>query len=150
MQHKTVCISGYFYPLTIKDIEYIKFAKNLIGGNCKLIIIVKNDNQAILEEKHNNFLSCKDRIKLIKTIKYADEVIESIDSDKNISKTLEMIKPDYFCNDGNLFNYNIQDERVCQKLNIQLINSLDISIKSHSTLKKSPWSTNLQENIFYV
>jgi len=129
MQNKTVCISGYFYPLTIKDIEYMKFAKNLIGENGKLIIIVKNDHQATLEKTPYNFLSCKDRIQLLKSIKYADEVIESIDYDKNISKTLEMIKPNYFCNDGDIFNYNIQEERVCQKLNIQLINSLDFTIK---------------------
>lgn len=130
MQSKTVCISGFFYPITTKDIEYIKFAKNFIGTNGKLIIIVKNDLQANLS-KNNNILSCKERIKILKETKYADEIIESIDNDRNISKTLEMIKPNYFCNDGDIFNYNINEERICQKLNIQLINSLNIT--SHST-----------------
>ena len=132
MQNKKICISGYFYPLTIKDIEYIKFSKNLINENSKLIIIVKNDHQAKLD-KYHNILSCKERINILKSIKYVDEVIESIDCDTNISKTLEMIKPDYLCNNNDIFNYNINEERICesicQKLNIQLINSLDMSIK---------------------
>jgi cytidyltransferase-like protein len=149
MKNQTVCITGYFYPLNIKHIEYIKYAKNLIHKNGKLIIIVKNDHQANLT--NNNLLPCKDRIKLLKSLKYVDEVIESIDNDKNICKTLEMIKPDYFCNDGDIFNYNINEERICQKLNIQLINSLNVTITSHSArFKKTPWSTNLQENIFYL
>jgi cytidyltransferase-like protein len=149
MQNQTVCITGYFYPLNIKHIEYIKYAKNLIHKNGKLIIIVKNDHQANLT--NNKLLPCKDRIKLLKSLKYVDEVIESIDNDKNICKTLEMIKPDYFCNDGDIFNYNINEERICQKLNIQLINSLNVTITSHSIrFKKTPWSTNLQENIFYL
>lgn len=149
MKNQTVCITGYFYPINIKHIEYIKYAKNLIHKNGKLIIIVKNDHQANLT--NNKLLPCKDRIKLLKSIKYVDEVIESIDNDKNICKTLEMIKPDYFCNDGDFFNYNINEERICQKLNIQLINSLNVTITSPSkSLKNTQFSTNLQENIFYL
>lgn len=127
MNNKSICISGYFYPLNTKHLGYIQFAKNFIGQNGKLIIIVKNDHQANLT--NNNLLPCKDRINLLKSLKNVDEIIESIDNDKNICKTLEMIKPDYFCNDGDIFNYNINEEHICHKLNIQLINSLDISIK---------------------
>jgi cytidyltransferase-like protein len=142
-QHKSICISGYFYPLNVKHLEYIQYAKNLLPKNGKLIVIVKNDNQANLT--NNNLKPCKDRIRLLKSLDYVDEVVESIDTDKNVSKTLEMIKPDYFCNDGDIFNYNINEERICQKLNIQLINSLNVT-----PLKTSNWSMSIQENIFYL
>jgi cytidyltransferase-like protein len=133
MQNKTVCISGYFDPLHVGHLEYIKLSKNLVGPNGKLIVIVNSDHQAQLK-KGKYFMPCKERIEILKAIKYVDEVIESIDTDRTVCKTLEQIKPDYFCNGGDQFNDNIPEAPICQKLNIQLVDSLGLKIQSSSWL----------------
>lgn len=45
---KIVCVSGYFDPIHIGHIEYMKRAKEL--GN-KLMVIVNNDEQAKLKKE---------------------------------------------------------------------------------------------------
>ena len=133
MQNKTVCISGYFDPLHIGHLEYIQLSKKLVGENGKLIVIVNSDHQATLK-KGKSFMPCKERIEILKAIKYVDQVVESIDTDRTVCKTLEMIKPDYFCNGGDQFNDNIPETPICQKLNIELVDSLGLKIQSSSWL----------------
>ena len=47
-QAKIVCVSGYFDPIHVGHIEYFKKSKE-IGD--KLMVIVNNDNQAVLKKK---------------------------------------------------------------------------------------------------
>lgn len=42
------CVSGYFDPIHIGHIEYFKLSKNVAD---KLMVIVNNDEQAILKRK---------------------------------------------------------------------------------------------------
>jgi cytidyltransferase-like protein len=129
---KIVCVSGYFDPLHIGHIEYFKTAKSL--GD-KLIVIVNNDTQAQLK-KSRSFMVCSERIQIIQELKCVDSVIESIDCDSTVCKTLESLnpKPHLFCNGGDQFNNSIPEKNICVKNNIQLVDGLGEKIQSSSWL----------------
>ena len=131
-ENKIVCVSGYFDPIHIGHIEYFKKSKQ-IGD--KLMVIVNNDNQAILK-KGKSFMPIKERIEIIKELKCVDFVIESIDSDRTVCKTLETVdpKPDFFCNGGDQNNNTIPEVDICNKRGIQLKDGFGDKIQSSSWL----------------
>ena len=89
---KKVAISGYFDPIHVGHLEYIELSKKL--GDY-LIVIVNNNKQCRLK-KGKPFMDEKDRLTIVSSIKWVDEVFLSIDDDKTVCKSLEAIKPDIF------------------------------------------------------
>ena len=81
----------------------------------------------------------KERIKIIKELRCVDFVIESIDKDRTICKTLERVepKPDYFCNGGDQNNNTIPETDVCLQRGIELRDGFGEKIQSSSWLIKS-------------
>tara|TARA_B110001469_G_C9618169_1_gene307935 strand:+ start:1295 stop:1708 length:414 start_codon:yes stop_codon:yes gene_type:complete len=132
--NKIVCVSGYFDPIHIGHIEYFKKSKEL--GD-ELIVIVNNDFQAKLK-KGKYFMPCEERIKIIKELNCVDKVIESIDIDRTVCKTLESLnpKPNFFCNGGDQNNNTIPETDVCNKYNIELRDGFGQKIQSSSWLIK--------------
>ncbi len=132
---KIICVSGYFDPIHVGHLEYFRKSKAL--GD-KLLVIVNNDEQAILK-KGKPFMPVNERIELIKEFKCVDIVVKSIDTDRTVCKTLEILepKPDYFCNGGDQFNNIIPEAEICKKRNIILIDGLGDKIQSSSWLIKS-------------
>ena len=132
-----VCISGYFDVLHVGHLAYLKNARSLIRGDGKLIIIVNNANQAVLK-KGKEFMPCKERIEILQELRDADIVIESIDDDRTVCKTLEMAHEKYgvsiFANGGDQFNDIIPEKVICERLNIQLVDGLGDKIQSSSWL----------------
>ena len=129
----TVAVSGYFDPLHVGHLEYIKLAKEL--GD-KLIVIVNNDKQAVIK-KGKSFMEESERVKIIESIKWVDKVILSIDEDSTVCKTLELIKPDIFANGGDRHNSEIPEARICRENNIKLVEGLGEKIQSSSSLIKN-------------
>ena len=127
---KTVAISGYFDPIHVGHLEYIKEARKL--GD-KLIVIVNNNHQCILK-KGKPFMDEKDRLVITSSLKDVDDVFLSIDKDKTVCKSLEQIKPDIFANGGDRKNYEIPESTICKKYNIQIIDGLGEKIRSSSDL----------------
>jgi len=127
---KTVAISGYFDPIHVGHLEYIKEARKL--GD-KLIVIVNNNHQCILK-KGKPFMDEKDRLIITSSLKDVDDVFLSIDKDKTVCKSLEQIKPDIFANGGDRKNYEIPESTICKKYNIQIIDGLGEKIRSSSDL----------------
>ena len=127
---KTVAISGYFDPIHVGHLEYIKEAKKL--GD-KLIVIVNNNHQCVLK-KGKPFMDEKDRVIIASSIKYVDEVFLSIDEDKTVCKSLEEIKPDIFANGGDRKNFEIPESIICKKYDIKIIDGLGKKIRSSSDL----------------
>lgn len=129
---KIVCVSGYFDPIHIGHLEYFKKSKQ-IGD--KLMVIVNNDEQAILK-KRKSFMSVNERIQIIKELRCVDFVIKSIDLDRTVCKTLETVvpKPDYFCNGGDQNNNTIPEVEICKKRNIELRDGFGDKIQSSSWL----------------
>ena len=131
---KLVCVSGYFDPLHIGHIEYFKKSKE-IGD--ELVVIVNNDDQAKLK-KGKSFMPEDERVKVVSEIKCVDKVVLSIDTDRTVCKTLEMMepKPDFFCNGGDQNNNTIPETDICNKRGIELRDGFGEKIQSSSWLIK--------------
>ena len=127
---RTVATSGYFDPIHVGHLEYIIEAKKL--GD-KLIVIVNNNHQCVLK-KGKPFMDENDRVTIVSSIKYVDEVFLSIDKDKTVCKSLEKIKPTIFANGGDRKNYEIPESDICNKYNIEIIDGLGEKIRSSSDL----------------
>jgi cytidyltransferase-like protein len=127
---KTVAISGYFDPIHVGHLEYITEARKL--GD-KLIVIVNNNQQCVLK-KGKPFMDEKDRVLITSSLKDVDEVFLSVDHDKTVCKSLELLKPDIFANGGDRKNYEIPESAICKKYNIQIIDGLGQKIRSSSDL----------------
>lgn len=122
---KIVCCSGYFDPLHRGHVEYLKNAK-LLGD--KLIVILNNDSQ---RSSTISKTPQEDRKVILESIKYVDEVFLSVDQDSCVCKSIEIIKPDIFAN-GN--NASINEENICKKLNIKVVNSVGNMLHMHDLL----------------
>ncbi len=128
-----VVTSGYYNPVHIGHIKLFKEASKL-GG--KLTVIVNNDEQVKLKGS-KTFMDEKERCAIIRAIKYVDEVILSVDADKTVSKTLEMIEPNIFAKGGDSTSLNIPEKEVCEKLNCKIVLGIGgDKIQSSSWLKK--------------
>ena len=125
-----VAVSGYFDPIHIGHLEYLKMAKDL--GNY-LIVIVNNDYQSNLK-KGKSFMNELDRVEIVKALKLVDEVFLSIDQDRTVCKSLEKLKPDIFANGGDRLTDEIPEAEVCKNFNIKMIDGLGEKIRSSSEL----------------
>ena len=125
-----VCVSGYFDPLHVGHIEYMEKAKTL--GD-RLIVIVNNDEQA-RQKKGKAFMPCDERVRIIKSLRIVAEVYMSVDADRTVCESLALIRPDVFCNGGDQNNHSIPEARICEKLEIKLVDGLGDKIQSSSWL----------------
>lgn len=121
-----VAASGYFDPLHLGHIEYLREAKKL--GD-KLIVIVNNSKQSVLKKGYE-FMPLKERIEIMKSLNFVDEVFESIDEDKAVCKSIEAVRPDIFAKGGDRFAYEIPEAIVCKELGIQIIDGVGKKIQS--------------------
>jgi cytidyltransferase-like protein len=131
---KIVCVSGYFDPIHIGHIEYFKKSKEI---GTKLMVIVNNDEQAVLK-KGKAFMPCDERVEIIRELKCVDIVVKSVDTDRTVCNTLATIepKPDYFCNGGDQNNNTIPEGPICEKRGIELRDGFGDKIQSSSWLIK--------------
>lgn len=133
-----VVVSGYFDPLSGEGhLQYFKNARKFIEGDGKLIVIVNNAKQAQLK-KGREFMAIKQRVAILKELRDVDIVVESIDEDRTVCKTLEMIHEKFgvgiFANGGDQFNTNIPEATICNQLGIKLVDGLGDKITSSSWL----------------
>lgn len=66
MKETIACVSGYFDPIHIGHLELFKLCKKKAD---KLMIIVNNDEQAVLK-KGKSFMPADERIEILKELKY--------------------------------------------------------------------------------
>lgn len=129
---QVVVTSGYFDPIHAGHIELFEKAKAL--GD-RLVVIVNNDAQAKLK-KGFAFMPQDERMKIVRAIRYVDDVFLSIDNDRTVCKSLEAIKPDIFAKGGDRTAGEIPEAAVCRKLGIKIIDGLGEKIQSSSELVK--------------
>lgn len=130
MNSKIVVASGYFDPLHIGHIEYLKKSKGL--GN-KLIVIVNNDQQAKLK-KGRAFMPAKERVAIVRELNFVDLAVEAIDKDRTVCETIKILHPDIFTNGGDQNNESIPEKSICLEMGIELKDGLGGKIQSSSSL----------------
>jgi|SRR3989344_2135457 len=139
---KVVITSGYFNPLHIGHINLIKDAKKL--GDF-LVVIVNNDEQVRIKGSIP-FMPEQERIEIIKALRYADDVILSVDKDRTVGESLVAVAKKYpqsklfFAKGGDRNSENIPEKetKVCKDFDITLINEVGGGkIQSSSWLLKN-------------
>jgi len=123
-----VVASGYFDPLHYGHIEYLQKSKDL--GDT-LIVIINNDKQASLT-KGGSLMPVRERLKLVRSLGCVDACIQSLDEDRSVCKTLELLHPDIFANGGTQFNDLIPEAELCSELGIRLVDRLGNQIEASS------------------
>ena len=134
------CVSGYFDPIHVGHLEYFKSSKKIAD---KLMVIVNNDEQAILK-KGKSFMPVEERIKIIRELKCVDYVIKAVDKDRTVRETIRILDPvpTYFCNGGDQNNNSIPEVEVCEELGIELRDGFGNKIQSSSWLIKKAKEEN--------
>ena len=134
---KIIIASGYFNPIHEGHIEYLNNAKEL--GD-KLFVIVNNDRQRELKGS-KEFQNQSERSFIVENIKSVDKVILSIDDDRTVINTIAYIYQRYgktnqlsFVNGGDQFNQSIPEAKICDILDIELLDGLGNKIQSSSWL----------------
>ena len=125
-----VAVSGYFDPIHVGHLEYLRMAKEL-GDS--LVVIVNNNYQCQLK-KGKHFMDENDRVEIVKALRFVDEVFLSVDKDRTVCKSLEEIKPDVFANGGDRATSEVPETPVCKKFNIKMVDGLGDKIRSSSSL----------------
>ncbi len=135
MKKNAIIVSGYFNPLHKGHIEYFSMAKSLAD---ELIVVVNNDKQRSLKAT-KEFMLEDERCLIVSNLKVVDKVYLSIDLDKTVVKTIEMIYTEIsdsynlmFGNGGDQNNLSIPEAGICKKLNIKMIDNLGDKIQSSS------------------
>jgi cytidyltransferase-like protein len=139
MKPKIIIVSGYFNPIHKGHLEYFILAKS--KGDL-LFVIVNSDHQRALKDS-KEFQKEDERLFIVKHVKLVDQVFLSIDLDRTVCKTLEMLYAQFgethqivFANGGDQTNQSIAEASICQELGIELIDGLGDKIQSSSWLLK--------------
>tara|TARA_B100000965_G_C19531748_1_gene731452 strand:+ start:694 stop:1116 length:423 start_codon:yes stop_codon:yes gene_type:complete len=139
MKKKAIIVSGYFNPLHRGHIEYFSLAKQ--NGDI-LVVIINNDIQRS-NKGSKEFMLEDERELIISNLKLVDKTYISIDTDRTVKKTIEMIYTElknnyelFFANGGDQTNKSIPESDICNKLEISLIDNLGDKIQSSSWLLK--------------
>ena len=137
---KAILVSGYFNPIHKGHLEYFNSAKAMAD---ELFVIVNNDHQRALKGS-KEFQKEDERMIIVSNIKAVDKVILSIDNDRTVCASLQMIaenhSADYeltFANGGDQNNDTSPEKPICKKVGIALIDGLGDKIQSSSWLLKS-------------
>ena len=137
MKPKIIIVSGYFNPIHKGHLEYFINAKS--KGDL-LFVIVNSDHQRTLKGS-KEFQKEEERLFIVKHIKEVDQAFLSIDQDRTVCRTLEMLHTQFsssyqlaFANGGDQNNNSIPEVPVCLSLGIELIDGLGEKIQSSSWL----------------
>jgi len=109
-----------------------------------LVVIVNNDEQVKIKGSIP-FMTEKERLEIVKGLKYSDEVFLSIDKDASVAKSLEMVASlhpgkIFFAKGGdrNINNIPESERRVCEKFGIKVVNNVGgDKVQSSSQLLKN-------------
>jgi len=134
-----VAVSGFFNPIHLGHLRLFEEAKKL---GTRLIVIVNNDEQVKLKGSIP-FMDERERMEMITFLKSVDNVILSIDNDRSVCKTLELIKPNIFANGGDVTPENIREAEVCKKIGCKMAFGIGGNkIQSSSWLKETIMARN--------
>ena len=139
MKKKGVIVSGYFNPIHKGHLEYFNNAKVLAD---ELFVIVNNDHQRELKGS-KEFQKEDERMIIVSNIKAVDHAILSVDEDRTVCKTIEMVARKFsqeydlaFANGGDQDNSTSPERSVCEEYDVQMVDGLGDKIQSSSWLLK--------------
>ena len=152
---RVVVISGYFNPLHVGHLDYIK-ASYALGD--RLIVIVNNDNQVKIKGS-TPFMSEHERMSIVSAIKGVSRTVLSIDTDRSVVKTLASIYDEYsvdyffdsmvFANGGDVTNANSREDQYCESMGINAVYNVGGGkTQSSSTLLEKDLAVQNEHNLY--
>jgi D-beta-D-heptose 7-phosphate kinase/D-beta-D-heptose 1-phosphate adenosyltransferase len=121
MSGKVVVVSGGFDPVHIGHVRMFEEAKELVGPQGKLIVVI-NCDAWLVRKKGKAFMSQDDRAEIIRAFGCVDDVYVLESSRSDVGEALEHIKPDIFANGGDRRNTaDIPEAVVCEKHGIEMV-----------------------------
>jgi cytidyltransferase-like protein len=133
---KIIISSGYFDPIHIGHIQYLRLAKKLGDHH---IVILNNKKQALLK-KGFEFMPLEEKKEILQELECVDHVFESVDEDKSVCKSIEEIAKKYlnhkiiFAKGGDRHAGEIPEAETCKKYGIEIVDGLGQKIQSSSEL----------------
>ena len=135
---KIAIISGGFDPLHVGHIELMEKAKSIADS----LVVIVNDDDFLTRKKGKPFMPLKERIKIVRSIKYVDMAIKSVDKDQTVCESLKGLascktsnEKLLFCNGGDRTSgENTPEHKLCLELGIELVYGLGDKIQSSSWL----------------
>lgn len=128
--------SGYFSLLHVGHVRYLQASRSIAD---RLIVIVNNDVQQTLKKGYI-IVPEKERLFVVEALRCVDEVVLSIDEDRSVVKTLEMIAEEYkgehivFANGGDRRDpTDIPEAEICRRLGIEMLFGIGGDDKANST-----------------
>jgi len=146
-----VIVSGYFNPIHEGHLEYLNRSKAL--GDF-LVVIVNNDYQRELKGS-KPFMTAEQRRIILKNIKAVDDAIISVDENKFVNKTIQLIIKEMgnkfdkilFTNGGDQTLETVGEKDICQRLGIEMVFGLGDKIQSSSWLINKLWVILLEKHV---
>lgn len=133
-RNKTIAISGGFDPIHVGHLRMFQHAKELVGENGQLIIIL-NDNEYLLRKKGRYFMTQSDRAELLGALTCIDSVYQYTSDTDDVGDALRTLKPDLFGNGGDVDNLSkIREYDVCRELGIEMVLGLGGDNGVHSSI----------------
>ena len=136
---KISIVSGGFDPVHVGHIELFQKARDLSD---KLWVILNTDD-FLANKKGQPFMPYEERKVVVKSLRMVDMVVDSIDEDQTVCKTLKQIagqSPNFellFCNGGDRTSgKNTPEHKLCEKIGIETVYGLGDKIQSSSWLTK--------------
>ena len=123
-----VAVAGGFDPLHIGHLRHIQQARAL--GDY-LIVLVSNDEDMI-RKKGYCFMPLRERMEILRALRYVDEVIATRDKDGTQAETLEFVRPNIFAKGGDRLPDNMPSSEieVCQKIGCKIIYGIGKQLRS--------------------
>lgn len=134
--------SGYFNPVHKGHLELFERAKRISDI---LVVVVNNDIQRELKGS-KVFQDEKERVMIVGALRAVDHVELSIDRDRTVRESIEMVYHKYkeiydqhtlrfiFVNGGDQFSRTVAEREVCLRLGIEMEDSMGGKIQSSSSL----------------
>ena len=113
---KLVTVSGGFDPIHMGHVRMI-----LEAGSLGDVIIIANSDAWLMRKKGYVFMPYEERQEILYALKGVVDVVEALDDDDTVCKSLEKIRPDIFANGGDRKEGNVPEYKLCEKLNIKMM-----------------------------
>ena len=115
VEQRKIAVSGGFDPLHIGHIRMMEKAAEF-GP----LYVILNSDKFLLNKKGRVFMPFEERKEIIKALRCVHQVVDCIDDDQTVCRTLEELRPDAFLNGGDRVWY-VPETEICRKLGIAMI-----------------------------
>lgn len=132
---RIVATSGYFNPFHMGHLALLRAAREEFP-DAKIVVIVNNDHQVELK-KSKKFQNELERLELVRSNRYVDDAILSIDTDRTVLRTIQQIHPNVFVKGGDSIPENTPELAWCIANGTQVVFEVGgAKIQSSSWLKE--------------